>query len=197
MSRRPIRDFSTQDYWDEKYSERDTLYDWLEDYTELRSYITSHLNPNSHVLVPGCGNSGMSAAMHSDGFTHLMNIDFSPIVIDQMSRRYPELQWRVMDIKCLEFESDSFDAILDKGTIDALTCGGDVESNVFQALSEYTRVLKPGGLALVISFGQAVDRVGYFDPEKEHPWVYEGFDLLPREIAPHSHFHVYKIRKPE
>jgi RAT1-interacting protein len=125
-----------------------------------------------------------------------VNIDFSPVVVDQMSRRYPALTWLVMDIKHLTFASASFDAVLDKGTIDALTCGGDVDESIFQALSEYARVLKLGGTAFVISFGQAADREEYFRPARPHPWVYEGFDLLPREIAPHSHFHVYRLGRP-
>jgi ubiquinone/menaquinone biosynthesis C-methylase UbiE len=196
MSCRVKPDFSTQQYWDEKYTEKETIFDWLEDYTELQPYITSHLTPHQRILIPGCGNSSLSENMYQNGFSHLVNIDFSPIVIDQMSRRSPALSWIVMDIKDMKFENNHFDAILDKGTIDALTCGGDVESNIFQALSEYTRVLKPGGMAFVISFGQSEDRLEYFNPSREHSWIYIGFDLLPREIAPHSHFHVYKIQKP-
>jgi ubiquinone/menaquinone biosynthesis C-methylase UbiE len=197
MSRRKEHDFSTKEYWDGKYGEADTTFDWLENYDELRQYVNSHFTPDQRILIPGCGNSALSNAMYNDGYHQLVNIDFSPVVIGQMARRYPSLTWSVMDIKHLTFPSDSFDAVLDKGTLDALTCGGDVDENIFHALSEYARVLRGGGVAYVISFGQAPDRVEYFEPDREHQWIYDGFDLLPREIAPHCRFHVYKIRKPE
>jgi ubiquinone/menaquinone biosynthesis C-methylase UbiE len=197
MSRREQHDFSTKEYWDETYGKADTLFDWLESYDDLREYVNSHFTRDQHVLIPGCGNSTLSSAMYNDGYHQLTNIDFSPVVIEQMAQRYPSLTWSVMDIKHLSFPSDSFDAVLDKGTLDALTCGGDVDECIFQALSEYVRVLRPGGLAYVISFGQPPDRVEYFEPARDHSWIFDGFDQLPTEIAPHSHFHVYKIRKPE
>jgi SAM-dependent methyltransferase len=195
--RRAENDFSMKEYWDEKYSEADTVFDWLENYDELREYINSHLTRDQHILIPGCGNSTLSDAMFNDGYHQLTNIDFSPVVIEQMARRYPSLTWSVMDIRHLTFPNGAFDAVLDKGTLDAFTCGGDVDDNIFQALSEYGRVLRPGGVAYIISFGQASDRAEYFEPAREHRWIYDGFDLLPREVAPHCHFHVYRIRIPE
>ena len=201
MRRRPEKelDFSQQEYWDQKYAEKDTIFEWLENYSELRDYIHEHLPKDARILVPGCGNSAISADMYNDGYHNLVNIDFSPVVIDQMQRRYQdltEMSWLVMDIKKMSFADGEFDFVLDKGTLDALTCGEDTEAAMFTACCEYVRVLKPGGVAFIISFGQAADRLDYFDPKQEHPWAFEGFDLLSREFAPHSHYHVFKLKKP-
>jgi RAT1-interacting protein len=134
--------------------------------------------------------------MRKDGYCEIDQIDFSEVVIAQMSRQFPEMVWKVMDIRYLEYEDNTFDIILDKGTLDALTCGGDVEGNMRKACKEYIRVLRPQGLAYIISFGQASDRTLYFNPEGECSWVFDGYDLLPKEIAPHCHFHVYRLKKP-
>jgi ubiquinone/menaquinone biosynthesis C-methylase UbiE len=136
--------------------------------------------------------------MYADGYHNISNVDFSPVVITNMCARHSAttMTWAVMDIKSMSFPDNTFDAILDKGTLDALTCGGDVDANIHQACSEYARVLKPGGVAYIISFGQPADREEYFNPAGPHAWTYDGFDVLPREVAPHTHFHVFKLLKP-
>lgn len=191
-------DFSMVAYWDKKYNEDDTLFEWLQNYDEMKHYIREHFSKDARILVPGCGNSAISANMYDDGYKNLVNMDFSPVVIDQMARRYedrPDMTWHVMDIKHMDFEDNTFDIVFDKGTLDALTCGENTDEAMFAACSEYARVVKPDGLIYIVSFGQAVDRQEYFDPKAAHPWIFEAFDLLPREFAPHSHYHVYKLRK--
>ena len=36
------------------------------------------------MLVIGCGNSEISADLFDNGYTHITNIDFSPLVIEEM-----------------------------------------------------------------------------------------------------------------
>jgi ubiquinone/menaquinone biosynthesis C-methylase UbiE len=82
-----------------------------------------------------------------------------------MKNRYennPNLHWAVMDVRELKYPDGEFDVILDKGTMDAIMCErGDVweldEEIAKQCdimLSEVTRVLKPGGCYIYITFGQ-------------------------------------------
>jgi SAM-dependent methyltransferase len=67
-----------------------------------------------------------------------------------------------MDIRDLKFENESFDAVIDKGTMDALMCDrGDVWDpseelikDVKGEVDEVERVLKVGGIFLYITFGQ-------------------------------------------
>lgn len=49
------------------------------------------------------------------------------------------------DIRCMPFESEIYDLILDCSTLDHIPM-----SDVSAALSEYARVLKPGGLVLLM-----------------------------------------------
>ena len=49
----------------------------------------------------------------------------------------PNIEWLVMDITDMsEFESNRFDIIIDKGTMDALLCGNDAYLKVAKMLKE-------------------------------------------------------------
>ena len=47
-----------------------------------------------------------------------------------------------MDVHHMTYDDESFDVILDKGTLDAIICGDESSSNPEQALLEVNRVLK-------------------------------------------------------
>lgn len=67
-----------------------------------------------------------------------------------------------MDIRHLQFGDESFDVVIDKGTMDALMCDkGDVWdpseeliAEVKAEVDEVVRVTKVGGVFLYITFGQ-------------------------------------------
>ena len=56
-----------------------------------------------------------------------------------------------MDCRKLEFEEESFDMIVDKGTIDALLCSSNAFKNLAMTLKECQRVLKTNGVYIAIS----------------------------------------------
>ena len=60
--------------------------------------------------------------MYLDGFTQITNIDYSPVVIENMRNKTAktDMKWLVMDITNMEFESEKFDVIIEKATLDAL-----------------------------------------------------------------------------
>ena len=70
-----------------------------------------------------------------------------------------------MDVRDLKYESNSFDVVIDKSTMDALLCGDTCYSDVAKMLNEVQRVLKIGGYYIVISYGQPENRVTYFKSE--------------------------------
>jgi hypothetical protein len=48
-------------------------------------------------------------------------------MISKHGESKPEMEWLEMDIRDLKFDSESFDVVIDKGTMDAmLTSKGDV-----------------------------------------------------------------------
>jgi hypothetical protein len=80
------------------------------------------------------------------GFHNIVNIDFSPLVIEEMRRKNVErclavlvmlqlskrirrehMRWEVMDMTALEYAAESFDCVFDKGALDALMSDNTAE----------------------------------------------------------------------
>jgi ubiquinone/menaquinone biosynthesis C-methylase UbiE len=76
-----------------------------------------------------------------------------------------------MDVRDIKFPDNHFDLAIDKSTIDALLCGEKSFVNVAIMIKEIQRVLKPGGIYMIISYGQPENRI--FHLEREHL----GFDI--------------------
>ena len=61
--------------------------------------------------------------MYKDDYKFITNTDYSEIIIETMRKRCEKLNkmtWEVMDINNLNYEPESFECILEKGTLDAL-----------------------------------------------------------------------------
>jgi SAM-dependent methyltransferase len=61
--------------------------------------------------------------MYHDGYKNIVNIDYSPVVIEKMKQRHQnlvEMQYLVMDITKMTFDKNSFDVVIEKATLDAL-----------------------------------------------------------------------------
>jgi SAM-dependent methyltransferase len=163
-------------YWDEHYREQEgETFDWLEGYEMLKEVLQPLLSSqDATILVLGCGNAGFSSALYDDGYRFIVNIDISPVVIEQMKKRHvsrPEMVFSVMDVRKLEFPSNSFDLVVDKSTMDALLCS---DSNAFLCVAQMTRevqrVLKLGGHYLCISYGNPENRrVHFLSPHLNWP----------------------------
>lgn len=76
------------------------------------------------VLVVGCGNSELSEQLYDVGYKHLTNIDISETVVTHMNRRNaerrPGLTFQQVDATQTPYEDASYQAALDKGTLDAM-----------------------------------------------------------------------------
>lgn len=144
--------------------------------------------------------------MHTAGYTSIVNIDYSPVLISRLSARYPDQVYLTMDIRELTLPSnlsllggeESFDIALDKGTMDALMAEGKgssvwspgekVVKDVREMLRGVDKVLKKGGRMIYITFGQPHFRKKYLE---EVP----GWDVEVREIGEMFHYFVYVCTK--
>ena len=63
----------------------------------------------------------------------------------------------------LQFEQNYFDFIIDKSTIDAILCGECSFINVAKMLKEVDRVLKVGGIYMIVSYGQPENRIFHLE----------------------------------
>ena len=161
--------YGDPEYWDKRYRDAGDLasFDWLESYASLHSLLQEFLtSKDMRILVLGCGNADFSEDLYDDGYTNVVNVDISSVVIGQMQDRNlerPLMEWKVMDVTDMsEFESNSFDLAIDKSTIDALLCGDDSFLKVAEMLKETQRVLKVGGTYFAISYGKPESRTFHF-----------------------------------
>jgi len=169
--------FGGKRYWDRRYTDQ-TSFEWYCTYKDMRFFIYRALNlskdsldqpspakRSTSILVAGCGNSMLSVDMIRDGFTSLESFDISDVVIDAMKAEYPAYadKFHVMDMRNLSsYSNSSFDLVVDKGTLDALFCTRGSFTHVRRALSEISRVLKPNGWYLMLTYGSPVHRVHHF-----------------------------------
>lgn len=130
-------------YWDARYVQEAEMghFDWYQRYSGLRPFIRMYIpSYSSRVLVVGCGNALMSEDMVKDGYEDITNIDISSVAIEMMRRKYesiPQLKYMQMDVRDMSFFSDeSFDCVIDKGTLDSLMCGTDAPTSAAQMLGE-------------------------------------------------------------
>jgi len=195
-------------YWDARYATSISgqtvsaeIYDWYQEYANcarLRCIISEHTENSDHFLVIGCGNSTLSEQMYQDGYLNITSIDFSGTVIETMRKRAAELGldglvYLDMDARSMTFLDDTFDCVIDKGTIDAMMCGKDNVFNVERTCLDVSRVLKPGGVFIVISYGQPESRMELFNDFAKFAWSVET-ELLAKQTSDSSHF-VYIMKK--
>lgn len=167
------REYGKKEYWDNRFAQEKD-FEWLVSYIDIKAQLNSFLTPESNILLVGCGNSSFSADLYDAGYSNILSLDYSPVVIQAMRKRHehtrPDLQWIVMDMTHMDdLEDASFDIIIDKAAMDALmTAEGDVwnpNQSVIDAsrrmCHHISRLLKVGGHHLHISFAQPHFRKKY------------------------------------
>jgi len=156
------------EYWNNRYKADPDPFDWLlKTYKELTDLIgeVTRSDLKKKILHVGCGNSLLTEEMYDAGYHSIVNIDTSPVVVEQMATRNAkrrEMKWLEMDCTCLNFEDSSFDAVIDKSVMDTLACGDNGAVVMARYMKEVQRVLRPGGTFLCITFGNPKSRLEYF-----------------------------------
>lgn len=64
-----------------------------------------------------------------------------------------------MNVCALDFPDESFNSVVDKGTLDSVLCGEGSTANVAKMCMEISRVLKPNGVYFICSYGVPDNRL--------------------------------------
>ncbi|EFJ26341.1 hypothetical protein SELMODRAFT_97591 [Selaginella moellendorffii] len=168
-----LREYDDIQYWDKRYlDEGDDTFDWYQRFKELKPLLCRYIKKDSRILMAGCGNAVLSEEMVLNGFKEIVNIDFSSVVIKKMQQRHrhiPQLTYVTMDVRNMAvFGDNSFDAVIDKGLMDSMLCGSNGFIDVSFMLEEtrrLLRVLKPGGVFILITYGEPLLRMHHL----KHP----------------------------
>lgn len=146
----------------------------------LQKPINKLVAKDARVLAIGCGNAVFSADMFNDGYIGLVNVDISPVVIEQQRERYPDMCWEVMD--CLKSPAivETYEAVVDKSLIDTIMCASNSSAMVTKLVQNMYKILKPGGVYITLSLHKEDDVIDYFYKEGLDWKVYTYNILNPR-----------------
>lgn len=153
-------------------------YQWYFGFERYEKLIESYApGKDENILIPGVGNDPILLYLIQRGYTRLTATDYSEFAIkrqkdflshqqypfsvsldtevDEVSAEQLSVQQRPtkllqMDARKMPFQwSQKFDAIFEKGTLDAIYLSGD--GNAKLAAEEFGRTLKPGGILITMS----------------------------------------------
>jgi len=158
-----IHAYSDANYWNNRYKRDPEPFDWYQPYSGIKHILRREILLSQRILMVGCGNSELSQDMIEDGYRDIVNIDISGVVIAAMKEKYPKMIYEVQNVCNLPYDSASFDAVIDKGTLDAILCGPGSLENADKMLSHISRILKPGGVFILITYGRPQNRMCYLD----------------------------------
>ncbi|XP_024529895.1 EEF1A lysine methyltransferase 4 isoform X1 [Selaginella moellendorffii] len=163
MTRGNPQAYGEASYWDNRYKNDSSTFDWYQRYAGLSALLQKYVPKTSRILMVGCGNAAISEDMVNDGYQEIVNIDISTVVIEAMQQKYqhvPQLKYMTMDVRDLStFEDGSFDAVLDKGMLDSLLCialfqcGTSAAISAAKMLEEVSRVLRGGSSYILVTYG--------------------------------------------
>ncbi|TKS74918.1 Methyltransferase-like protein 13 [Collichthys lucidus] len=155
---RTAEEFSSAEYWERFFKKRgEKSFEWYGDYNKLCGVLHKYIRAQHKVLVVGCGNSELSEQLYDVGYKHLTNIDISETVVTHMNQRNaerrPGLTFQQVDATQTPYEDASYQAALDKGTLDAMASEeeGALARNM---LTEVGRVLSVGGRYVCVTLAQ-------------------------------------------
>merc|ERR1712070_79338 len=180
-TRAEMAQYGQLSYWEDRYTNDKEVFDWYQRYEGIKDIIAAYVSYEAKVLMVGCGNSRLSEEMYEDNIKDITNIDISDVVIKDMTRKCTAMdcmRWHCLDVLALPFGENDFEAVVDKGTLDSVLCGEGSTKNVALMCKHISRVLKPGGVYIVISYGQPDYRLSFFD-KPEYNW-----SLLPVRSIP-------------
>eukprot|EP01119_Soliformovum_irregulare_P025069 TRINITY_DN916_c0_g1_i1.p1 TRINITY_DN916_c0_g1~~TRINITY_DN916_c0_g1_i1.p1 ORF type:complete len:208 (-),score=39.41 TRINITY_DN916_c0_g1_i1:56-679(-) len=195
-------EYGEKKYWEDRYgtSEETETYDWYQEYgnsPELAAWVDKGIaSKESKILIIGCGNSTMGEQMYKAGYTDITSIDFAKQAIDIMKDRAQQqnldkLVYLEMDARQMTFSASSFDVVIDKGTLDAMMCGKNNILNCEKTCSEISRILKPGGVFMLITYGKPDTRLSVVD-QPQFQWKTE-HGIVQRHKD--SFHYVYRMTK--
>ena len=162
---REYPDYSSKEYWENKYKDISTTFDFYDEYEIIKQSIEDlKLSKRCTILNIGIGNSEFCEKMYDEGYKKIYNIDFSRTVIHFMKERNKKLRssmhFETMDAKEMSYENNKFDIVFDKGVFDCVLCGTNT-NNINKFLKEVYRVIKPKGIYFMISNTGPEERIDF------------------------------------
>ena len=190
--------YEKHEYWEERYTRDTEPFDWYQNWSGIKDVLGQYITPNQQILHVGCGNSRLSEEMLDDGYLNSINIDISQVVVKAMQEKYRDktsIRYLQMDCRNMDFEEKTFDAAIDKGTLDAILYGESSANHAYKMVSEVHRVLSPNGVYVVISHAQPLLRYPYLD-KPEFNWKITVHQVQKKTISSNADLAIDYKDKP-
>ena len=162
--------FGRMGFWNQCYEEEDE-FSWYAEWNDIQPFFSELVPPNNdlgiqpRVLLPGIGNDKSMVDMYDFGYSEMTAYDYAPEGVECAKRFFGDrvnngCNLQVADARDLPYDTDSFDAILEKGTLDAVFLSGARDKDLAaeyldMAVSEMARVIRPGGVVMSITAAAA------------------------------------------
>ncbi|XXG99971.1 hypothetical protein Hte_006312 [Hypoxylon texense] len=159
-------DFEKQSYWHERFAS-ETSFEWLVSSQSFMSIVEPYLlalcqeRPAS-ILQLGSGTSDLQNYFRRKGYLDVTNVDYEPLALErgrQLERAAfgdVRMKYVVADVTQLDndFPPDcKFDLVVDKSTVDAVSCGG--ETALLRMATGVRNHLADGGFWISLSYSSA------------------------------------------
>ena len=173
------------EYWEERYRTEDTPWDLPEASPPLLYYLNSGINKRQRILIPGGGQGHELAWMLQNGFEKVQLIDWSPMAIDAVKHRHPEIPESAF--LCQDFfqHRNQYDLILEQ----TFFCALPPEWRPRYA-AHMAELLVPGGILAGVWFNFPLTEKGppFGGSEAEYRSLLEPYFILESiQSTPHSH----------
>ena len=192
--------FGTKDYWDDMYQgfgdfSKDE-YEWYFGWSEIKPYFQDHVpipeanadddTSTTKILIPGMGNDPLLLDLVGAEYRDITAFDYSEGAVERQTEllSYDPNAEDAVTLLCRDARAlddawtNAFDAILEKGCLDALYLSDETDGNAARAAEELHRVLKPGGIFMSVSGVVPAElRREIFSTEK-YEWLRDGTDDL-------------------
>lgn len=138
-----------ENYWSQRYKTEAAGWDLGEVSPPLQAYIDQLSNKNISILIPGCGNAYEAAYLVQKEFTNITLADISPILTENLKRKFVNESGKSVNIVCDDFFNlqGQFDLILEQ----TFFCSFKPESRDKYRDKIY-HLLKPGGKLVGVLF---------------------------------------------
>ncbi|KAL0246779.1 hypothetical protein GEMRC1_007986 [Eukaryota sp. GEM-RC1] len=118
-------DYSSLTYWDNRYRNDPSQFDWICDLSPLTELFEKHLPKNCPLLDVGCGTSRVPLQFAKQGYS-VTAIDFSLPCIDSVSTLYRHSNLNYIHTDIFTFEPiEQMSVVFDKCLIDSVSCSFD------------------------------------------------------------------------
>eukprot|EP01017_Pseudomicrothorax_dubius_P019588 TRINITY_DN2151_c0_g1_i14.p2 TRINITY_DN2151_c0_g1~~TRINITY_DN2151_c0_g1_i14.p2 ORF type:complete len:150 (-),score=33.93 TRINITY_DN2151_c0_g1_i14:736-1185(-) len=81
-------EYARPEFWNKRFEEAKGFFDWYIEYSQFKRHLEEvfPISKTDKILMVGCGNSRLSEEMYDDGYSNIINIDISDVVINIMNQ---------------------------------------------------------------------------------------------------------------